>query len=53
LTQADPYIRRCAIEALEKLDPAGARGDVAPLRADPDPLVCLQASKFMAVVEED
>jgi HEAT repeat protein len=51
LAHADPYVRRCAIEALEKLDPAGGKDAVTKCLTDPDGLVCLQASKFVVVVE--
>jgi HEAT repeat protein len=51
LADSDAYVRRCAIEALERLDAPAARDAVAKRLTDPDPLVCLQAAKFMAAVE--
>ena len=73
LASPDPYVRRCAIEALERLDPAGSRDAVvalfaarrgsspaarvstrdavAALQKDADPLVRLQAAKFLATCE--
>jgi HEAT repeat protein len=51
LAHSDAYVRRCAIEAMERLDAAATRDSVAKCLTDPDPLARLQACKFMVVAE--
>ncbi len=51
LTRPDPYLRRCAIEALERLDLEGSRSAVAACLDDGDALVVLQAAKFLVALD--
>ena len=51
LDHSESYVRRCAIEAMDRIDPAGAAGAVAPRRQDQDVLVRLQAAKYFAARE--
>jgi len=48
LTHDDAYVRRCAIEALDRLAGPRAAEMVQPSCKDPDPLVRLQAAKVLA-----
>ncbi|HUT57740.1 MAG TPA: HEAT repeat domain-containing protein [Phycisphaerae bacterium] len=51
LGHAEPYVRRCAIEAIDRIDCTDATGAVAGGRKDPDVLVRLQAARFFAAGE--
>ena len=51
LAHADPYVRRCAIEALERLDPAAGKEAAEGAFNDADPFVRLQAAKSYVAAE--
>ena len=51
LDHAHPYVRRCAIEAMERIGGPAAPDALTGMRDDPDELVRLQVAKYFAAQE--